>query len=223
MGEEAYYTSERERMVEEQFIRRDIKDTRVLAAMRKVPRHLFVPEEHRHLAYSDCPLPIGQSQTISQPYIVALMTQMLSLHGEESVLEIGTGSGYQAAVLSLMAQEVHTVERHDNLARRALKSLNALDIKNTYVHVGDGTQGWPEYSPYDAIIATAAAPKVPQPLLDQLADGGRLVIPVGGRIGQILERWIREGDSFRNEQTVPVAFVPLIGDFGWTDDTWGWL
>lgn len=223
MGEEAYYTSERERMVEEQFIRRDIKDTRVLAAMRKVPRHLFVPEEHRHLAYSDCPLPIGQSQTISQPYIVALMTQMLSLHGEESVLEIGTGSGYQAAVLSLMAREVHTVERHDNLARRALKTLNQLDIKNTYVHVGDGTQGWPEYSPYDAIIATAAAPKVPQPLLDQLADGGRLVIPVGGRIGQILERWIREGDSYRNEQTVPVAFVPLIGDFGWKDDTWGWL
>jgi protein-L-isoaspartate(D-aspartate) O-methyltransferase len=151
------------------------------------------------------------------------MTQMLSLHGEESVLEIGTGSGYQAAVLSLMAREVHTVERHDNLARRAIKSLNALDIKNTYVHVGDGTQGWPEYSPYDAIIATAAAPKVPQPLLDQLTDGGRLVIPVGGRIGQILERWIREGKNFRNEQTVPVAFVPLIGDFGWKDDTWGWL
>jgi len=223
MEDKGYYTSERECMVQEQFIRRDITNKRVLDAMRKVPRHIFVPKEHRHLAYSDCPLPIGQSQTISQPYIVALMTQMLVLNEQDSVLEIGTGSGYQAAVLSLIAREVHTVERHENLTKRALKCIIDLDLKNVFVHVGDGTRGWSENAPYDAIIATAAAPKVPQPLLDQLADGGRLVIPVGGRVGQILELWFREGDKFKHEQTVPVAFVPLLGDFGWKEDAWGWL
>jgi protein-L-isoaspartate(D-aspartate) O-methyltransferase len=221
--DEIDFQTERERMVVEQFIRRDIRDERVLSAMRRVPRHRFVPDEHRHLAYSDCPLPIGQSQTISQPYIVALMTQMLGLEGDECVLEIGTGSGYQAAVLSLVAREVHTVERLETLAARAQKCLNDLDIKNIFVHVGDGTRGWPEYAPYDAIIATAAAPHVPQPLLDQLADGGRLVIPVGSRAGQILERWLREGEEFEKEQTVPVAFVPLLGDFGWKDSAWDWL
>jgi protein-L-isoaspartate(D-aspartate) O-methyltransferase len=220
---EGNYLTERERMVREQFIRRDITNQRVLSAMRKVPRHLFVPREHRHLSYSDCPLPIGQSQTISQPYIVALMTQMLSLEGGERVLEIGTGSGYQAAILSLLAEEVHTVERLENLAARAQECLNKLDIKNVYVHVGDGTRGWPEYAPYNAVVATAAAPEVPRPLLDQLADGGRLVIPVGSRIGQVLERWIRDGDEFKHEQTVPVAFVPLLGDFGWKDNSWDWL
>jgi protein-L-isoaspartate(D-aspartate) O-methyltransferase len=210
-------------MVEEQFIRRDITDKRVLDAMRKVPRHIFVPEEHRHLAYSDCPLPIGQNQTISQPYIVALMTQMLALRGDEAVLEIGTGSGYQAAVLSLVAQEVYTIERYEILAQRALKSINQLDIKNITLEVGDGTLGWPEHAPYNAILATAAAPKVPQPLLDQLADGGRLVIPVGGRIGQYLESWYREGEKLRHEQTVAVAFVPLLGKHGWKDNAWDWL
>jgi protein-L-isoaspartate(D-aspartate) O-methyltransferase len=151
------------------------------------------------------------------------MTQMLALDEQDSVLEIGTGSGYQAAVLALIARQVHSVERHENLSQRALKCILALDLKNVNLHVGDGTRGWPENAPYDAIIATAAAPKVPQPFLDQLADGGRLVIPVGGRIGQILERWYREGDKFRHEQTVPVAFVPLLGDFGWKEDAWGWL
>jgi protein-L-isoaspartate(D-aspartate) O-methyltransferase len=145
------------------------------------------------------------------------------LNEQDSVLEIGTGSGYQAAVLSLIAREVHTVERHENLTKRALKCIIDLDLKNVFVHVGDGTRGWSENAPYDAIIATAAAPKVPRPLLDQLADGGRLVIPVGGRVGQILELWFREGDKFRNEQTVPVAFVPLLGEFGWKEDAWGWL
>lgn len=223
MAEKGSYEANRLRMVEEQFVRRDITDKRVLDAMRKVPRHIFVPEEHRHLAYSDCPLPIGQNQTISQPYIVALMTQMLALKGDEVVLEIGTGSGYQAAVLSLVAKEVYTIERYEILAQRALESIKQLDVKNVTVQVGDGTLGWPERAPYDAILATAAAPNVPQPLLDQLADGGRLVIPVGGRIGQYLESWFREGDKFRHEQTVAVAFVPLLGKHGWKDNAWDWL
>lgn len=223
MVNEVNYKSDRQRMVDEQLRRRDIKDKRVLDAMRKVPRHLFVPDEHRHLAYSDCPLPIGQNQTISQPYIVALMTQMLALEGHEIVLEIGTGSGYQAAVLSLIVREVHTVERHENLAKRALNSILQLDIKNITIHVGDGTLGWPENAPYDGILATAAAPRVPKPLLDQLADGGRLVIPVGGRIGQYLEIWHWEGKSFRHEQTVAVAFVPMLGEHGWNDNAWDWL
>ena len=223
MKEDTEYKLERQRMVEEQFLSRDIIDPRVLEAMRRVPRHVFVPEEHRHLAYRDSPLPIGQSQTISQPYIVALMTQMLGLEGHESVLEIGTGSGYQAAVLSQVAHEVHTVERHGNLTNQALACINALDIKNVTLHVGDGTRGWPASAPYDAIIATAAAPKVPKPLLNQLADGGRLVIPVGGRIGQYLESWNREGDDYSHARTVAVAFVPLLGEFGWKDDAWDWL
>lgn len=223
MVEKGSYESKRQRMVEEQFIGRDISDKRVLDAMGKVPRHLFVPEEHRELAYSDCPLPIGHNQTISQPYIVALMTQMLELKGDEIVLEIGTGSGYQAAVLSLLSRAVYTIERYEILAQQALKSINQLDIKNITLKVGDGTLGWPEHAPYDAILTTAAAPKVPQPLLDQLADGGRLVIPVGGRIGQYLERWFREGDKFRHEQTVAVAFVPLLGKYGWRDNAWDWL
>lgn len=223
MKEDKEFRLERQRMVEDQFISRDIKDTRVLDAMRRVPRHLFVPEEHRHLAYRDCPLPIGHGQTISQPYIVALMTQMLGLQGDESVLEIGTGSGYQAAVLSLVAREVYTIERHESLARQALACIIALDIKNVTIHVGDGTRGWPENAPYDAIIATAAAPRVPKPLLNQLADGGRLVIPVGGRMGQYLETWSREDDDFSHDKTVAVAFVPLLGEFGWKDDSWDWL
>ncbi len=223
MKEDTEYKLERQRMVEEQFLSRDITDPRVLEAMLSVPRHVFVPEEHRQLAYRDSPLPIGQSQTISQPYIVALMTQMLGLEGHESVLEIGTGSGYQAAVLSQVAREVHTVERHENLTKQAMACINALDIKNVTLHVGDGTRGWPANAPYDAIIATAAAPKVPKPLLNQLADGGRLVIPVGGRIGQYLEIWNRDGDDYRHERMVAVAFVPLLGEFGWKDDAWDWL
>jgi protein-L-isoaspartate(D-aspartate) O-methyltransferase len=223
MKEDSAYEQDRQRMVEEQFLSRDIRDARVLDAMRKVPRHIFVPEEHRHLAYRDSPLPIGQSQTISQPYIVALMTQMMNLKGEESVLEIGTGSGYQAAVLSQVAREVHTIERHERLAKHALDCITALDIKNVTIHIGDGTRGWPANAPYDAIIATAAAPDVPKPLLNQLADGGRLVIPVGGRIGQYLETWIRSGEEYEYKRSAAVAFVPLLGEFGWKDDSWNWL
>ena len=222
MKEVSEFKFERQKMVEEQFLSRDIRDARVLEAMRKVPRHIFVPEEHRYLAYRDSPLPIGQSQTISQPYIVALMTQMLALQGDETVLEIGTGSGYQAAVLSLVAAEVHSVERHNSLAEQAMACIRSLEIKNVSIHVGDGTRGWPPNAPYDAIIATAAAPNVPKPLLNQLGEGGRLVIPVGGRIGQYLELWQRDGDDFEHERKVAVAFVPLLGEFGWHNDSWNW-
>jgi protein-L-isoaspartate(D-aspartate) O-methyltransferase len=223
MNEEARYAVERERMVSEQFLSRDISDKQVLHAMRTVPRHRFVPPEHRHLAYADNPLPIGLNQTISQPYIVALMTQMLVLKGDERVLEIGTGSAYQAAVLSLLAKEVHTVERHKRLAELADRTLAELGIENVFVHLGDGSSGWPENAPYDAIITTAAAPRAPRPLLEQLAEGGRLVIPVGGRGGQFLERWVNRDGEFESEQGVPVAFVPLVGTHGWTEESWDWI
>jgi len=223
MNEEEFFTRERRRMVAEQLQARDIVDERVLEAMRSVPRHLFVPREYRHLSYSDCPLPIGQEQTISQPYIVALMTQMLVLFGHESVLEIGTGSGYQAAVLAYLARVVYTVERHKRLAEQAAQVLVQIGQENVHIHIGDGTQGWPEFSPYNAILATAAAPSVPQPLLDQLAENGRLVLPVGGRGGQYLERWTRHGDKYEHEQGVPVAFVPMVGKFGWSEDAWDWI
>jgi len=222
MDEEAFYTQERLRMVEEQIQARDIYDERVLEAMRKVPRHRFVPIEHWHLAYADCPLPIGQSQTISQPYIVSLMTELLLLGGNEVVLEIGTGSGYQAAILSLLARQVYTIERHKRLAIQAAEVLAELGLTNVHVHVGDGSLGWPEHAPYDGVIATAAAPRVPKPLLEQLADGGRLVIPVGGRGGQYLERWVRQEEKFVHEQGVPVAFVPLLGEYGWQETSWEW-
>jgi len=222
MDEEAFYTQERLRMVEEQIQARDIYDERVLEAMRKVPRHRFVPPEHWHLAYADCPLPIGQNQTISQPYIVSLMTELLLLGGNEVILEIGTGSGYQAAILSLLAREVYTIERHQHLATQAAEVLAELGLTNVHVYVGDGSLGWPEHAPYDGVIATAAAPRVPKPLLEQLADGGRLVIPVGGRGGQYLERWLRQGEKFKHEQGVPVAFVPLLGEYGWQETSWEW-
>lgn len=205
-------------MVEEQLIGRDIRDRRVLDAMRSVPRHLFVPGEHRRHAYSDGPLPIGGGQTISQPYIVALMTQLLGLTGEETVLEVGTGSGYQAAVLAHLASQVHTIERDPRLSARAAQVLSSLGLSNVHTHVGDGSLGLPEHAPYQAILVTAAAPDVPGALLDQLTDGGRLVIPVGSRLGQYLEKWLRQGDEYTKDVLVPVAFVPLRGQYGWDDD-----
>ncbi len=217
MNEDSFYQIERERMVREQLASRNIRDPRVLSVMRIVPREQFVPPENRHLAYADGPLPIGQSQTISQPYIVALMTQLLELDSEEKVLEIGTGSGYQAAVLSHLAKSVHTIERHTPLARHAKQVLTQLGLENIHIHIRDGTQGLPEESPFNAIIVTAAAPEVPQPLLEQLADGGRLVIPVGGRSGQYLERWRRVAAEYISERLEPVAFVPLLGKHGWED------
>jgi protein-L-isoaspartate(D-aspartate) O-methyltransferase len=188
--------------------------------MRQVPRHLFVPPDVRHLAYHDGPLPIGDGQTISQPYIVALMTSLLALKGDENVLEIGTGSGYQAAILSRLAKTVHTVERHINLAVRASQTLQELGYTNVFVHHGDGTLGWPEAAPYDAILVTAAAPTAPPPLLEQLADGGYLVLPVGNRFSQDLQRWQRTGQHYQTESFLPVAFVPLLGKYGWKEELW---
>ncbi|MBM2843868.1 MAG: pcm [Anaerolineales bacterium] len=212
------YWQLRERMVDEQLCGRDIGDRRVLEAMRFVPRHRFVPQEAAELAYIDAPLPIGYRQTISQPYIVALMTQLLRLRGDEVVLEVGTGSGYQAAVLGRLARKVHTVERIPELAASARRILGDLGLDNVEVHVADGSAGLAEAAPFDAILVAAAAPKVPRPLLDQLAQGGRLVVPVGTIEGQILERWTRDGDEFNCDRAAPVCFVPLLGSHGWEED-----
>jgi protein-L-isoaspartate(D-aspartate) O-methyltransferase len=211
------YDKEREHMVKSQLAGRGIKDRRVLEAMRQVPRHLFIPEGMRNLAYCDGPLPIGHGQTISQPYIVALMTEILELEGKEKVLEVGTGSGYQAAILSRLASQVYSVERHAALAQQAEKLLSQLGYANIVVRVGNGTLGWPEHSPYEAIIVTAAAPDVPRPLTDQLADGGRLVAPVGSQWSQVLVKVRRQGDLLIRERRTAVAFVPLVGKYGWEE------
>ncbi len=207
------YALERHRMVEEQIVQRGLKEPRLLAAMEAVPRHLFVPEEFRHVAYGDHPLPIGFEQTISQPYIVALMISLLNLRGSERVLEIGTGSGYQAALLAHLAAEVHTVEIIPELAERSRPILAAYS--NVHCHVGNGSLGWPESAPYDGIIVAAAAPRLPRPLLEQLKDGGRLVFPLG-RLGfQMLKLVVRRGDVFEKRTITGVAFVPLRGRYGW--------
>ncbi len=206
------------RMVNEQIVRRGLQDERLLDAFRRVPRHLFVPPQYRHLAYTDMPLPIGRGQTISQPYIVALMISLLRLHGDEKVLEIGTGSGYQAALLAYLAREVHTIEYIPELAEQAEARLKALGLTNVFCHVGDGSLGWASAAPYHGIVVAAAAPQVPQPLLEQLAEGGRLVIPVGNRRYQDLQVWERRGDRFNSEYSIPVVFVPLRGLFGWQEE-----
>lgn len=205
----------REEMVESQIKARGVVDRRVLDALRKVPRHEFVQEDHQSEAYADYPLPIGSGQTISQPYIVALMTEQLALKGTEKVLEIGTGSGYQAAVLAVLAREVHSVERVPSLADKARKNLNRIGVNNVSVHVGDGTLGWSQEAPYNAIIITAGSPTMPEGLVDQLSDGGRLVAPVGSRWRQMLELWIKRESGIEKEEVLPVVFVPLIGEKGW--------
>ncbi len=212
------YTSARLVMVRSQLQRRGITDMRVLQAMREVPRHLFVPPEWRHEAYSDRPLPIGDDQTISQPYMVAIMTQNLALLGHEHVLEIGTGSGYQAAVLSRLAAHVSSIEYFAALADSARALLQRLGYTNVEVMVGDGGLGLPAHAPYDGIIVAAAAPHVPQPLLAQLAEGGRLVIPVGSATSQELFIITRRGDDYAQERSVPCRFVPLLGEEGWAED-----
>ena len=215
---EERYTRQRERMVASQIEARQIRDPRLLAAMRKIPRHKFIPPGRRNIAYDDRPVLIGNHQTISQPYIVALMTDLLKLKGDEHVLEIGTGSGYQAAILSEMCAEVYTVERHKSLADQAAHTLKELGIQNITIQHGDGSCGWPEKAPFDAIMVTAAAPSVPAPLKNQLEIGGRLIIPVGQPGMQNLELWRREEDGFQQTQIVPVSFVPLRGAFGFEKD-----
>ncbi|TFG50005.1 MAG: protein-L-isoaspartate(D-aspartate) O-methyltransferase [Anaerolineales bacterium] len=211
------FQAARQRMVEQQIANRGITSPRILEAFREVPRHMFVPDNQQIYAYQDGPLPIGLGQTISQPYIVAYMTDFLRLQGDEKVLEIGTGSGYQAAILGLLAREIHTIERHPALADYATRLLGELGYKNIQVHKGDGTRGLPGYAPYQAIMVTAAGPEVPAPVLDQLAEGGRLIMPVGPKGSQVLCLYHREGDSVHREDLVPVAFVPLVGEYGWDE------
>jgi protein-L-isoaspartate(D-aspartate) O-methyltransferase len=210
------YSIARRLMVERQIIARGVRDRLVLDAMTQVPRHLFVEEALRGQAYSDYPLPIGEKQTISQPYMVAFMTEALRLKGGEKVLEIGTGSGYQAAVVSQIASRVFSVERITDLARRARRVLDSIGCKNINIKLSDGTCGWQEESPFDAIIVTAGAPNVPPLYLDQLEIGGRLVIPVGSRGSQVLKRITRTGlQEFSEENLLDCRFVPLIGKDGW--------
>lgn len=203
-------------MVEHQLRSRGIRDARVLQAFREVPRHLFVPPERADEAYDDHPLDIGLGQTISQPYMVALMTEALRLRGGERVLEIGTGSGYQTAILAHLCRCVYTIERLEGLSQRAQATLEQLGLRNIRFRVGDGTLGWPEEAPFDAILVTAAGPSVPPSLEAQLADGGRLVMPVGGWGEQELIALERRGDSFRRENLGGCVFVPLIGREGWS-------
>ena len=217
MRKESNYTAERRVMIRTQLQRRGITDRRVLQAMRAVPRHVFVPPEWRHEAYSDRPLPIADDQTISQPYMVALMTQRLGLQGHEHVLEVGTGSGYQAAVLSRLAAQVYTIEYFPALAERARVILQHLGYTNVQGRTGDGGLGLPASAPYHGILVAAAAPHVPQPLLTQLAEGGRLVIPVGSATSQELLIITRHGDDYAQERSVPCRFVPLLGQEGWAD------
>lgn len=212
---EALLASLREKMVREQIVARGIRDTRLLEVMRELPRHLFVPPDLMQEAYQDNPLPIDAGQTISQPYMVALMTELLALRGGEKVLEIGTGSAYQAAILGRLARQVVSVEKQESLAPPARERLRSLGVDNVEVIVGDGSVGLPREAPFDAIIVTAGAPAIPQPLLEQLADGGRLVIPVGSSGMQTLILATREGDDFRREEKGGCVFVPLVGKHGW--------
>jgi len=207
----------RHEMVETQIRKRHIANTRVLDSLERVPRHEFVPAEFRDRAYEDAPLPIGGGQTISQPYIVAAMTVALNLQGDERVLEIGTGFGYQAAVLACLCKEVFTVEFRAELATEAAERLARLGYTNVHVHCGDGTLGLPEFAPYDAILVAAAAPSVPAPLLAQLAEGGRMVVPVGGVENQELRLIERSPDTLRTTMLEPCRFVPLLGAHGWKD------
>jgi protein-L-isoaspartate(D-aspartate) O-methyltransferase len=202
-------------LVEEQLVPRGIRAERVLDAFRRVPRHLFVPADLRAAAYDDSALPIGAGQTISQPYMVAIMTELLQLKGEEKVLEVGTGSGYQAAILAELCQKVYTVERLPALSTRAKNILDQLNYSNIEYVIGDGTAGHPPGAPYNGIIVTAGCPDIPQPLVDQLAEGGRLVIPVGERYLQTLTVVTKEKGIIRSEGSIGCVFVPLIGKYGW--------
>lgn len=209
------YAQQREEMLDKQLRRRGIADVGVLAAMQKVPRHEFVPPELRGQAYEDIPLPIGSGQTISQPYIVAAMTAALRVQPGDRVLEIGTGCGYQAAVLSVLAREVFSIERRPELASSASQRLEQLGFSNVHVHCGDGSVGLPELAPFDDILVAAAAPAVPKPLLEQLAQGGRMIIPIGDADSQDLQLIERHGETFPSRLLEGCRFVPLVGHHGW--------
>jgi protein-L-isoaspartate(D-aspartate) O-methyltransferase len=211
------YAWARERMVQEQVVARGITDAKVIAALRKISRHLFVDAGLANRAYDDCALPIGDRQTLSQPYMAARMSEALRLAGHEKVLEIGTGSGYQTALLAEICFNVFSVEKLRALSRKARQLLDRLDYQNIALHVGDGTIGWSEHAPYDAIIVTAGAPNPPKPLLEQLAIGGRLVIPVGDEHEQTLVRVSRTRFSYREERLGECKFVKLLGKFGWRE------
>ena len=207
----------RERMVKNQLMARGIKDERVLQAMGKIPRHLFIQEALAGEAYNDHPVPIGEKQTISQPYIVALMTEALELKGSENTLEIGTGSGYQTAILAELSSRVYTIERIKSLLVKARKLLAKLGYNNILFKAFDGTLGWKEYAPFDAIMVTAGSPNVPDPLKEQLADNGRMIIPVGDRYTQELIKITRKGENFEQEDLGGCRFVNLIGVHGWKE------
>jgi protein-L-isoaspartate(D-aspartate) O-methyltransferase len=215
------YLELREAMVETQLRKRGVKDERVLRAMAAVPRHEFVPPRLAGSAYADEPLAIGSGQTISQPYIVAAMTEALELCGSERVLEIGTGCGYQAAVLSLLSQEVYSIEYLPELALSAAERLERLGFHNVHVHCGDGSLGLKEFAPYEAILVAAAAPSLPQPLLEQLNEGGRMIAPIGTEEHQHLRLLTRHGNDYAAEQREGCRFVPLLGRYGWKN--WGLL
>ena len=215
------FSFEREQMVDSQIAWRGVSDARVLQAMKELPRHLFVSAGMRLLAYADCALPIQCGQTISQPYIVALMTSLLGLKGEETVLEVGTGSGYQSAVLACLAQKVVSIETIPELADGARELLRSLKLDNVEVIRGDGSLGYPSAAPYDGILVTAAAPRVPAALLEQLKPQGRLVLPVGRRGTQDLQLWTQENGTWQYESILPVAFVSLRGEAGWSASKWG--
>jgi len=201
-------------MVRWQIEARGVRDSAVLSAMRKVERHRFVPQNYEAYAYDDYPLPIGEGQTISQPYIVALMTEIASLKKTDKVLEVGTGSGYQAAVLAEICDSVYSIEINENLAKNAQKVLKELNYTNISILIGDGYQGWREHSPYDAILVTCAPTSVPQPLIDQLRDGGRLVIPVGPANHQYLVLYQKQQNEIFQKNSIPVRFVPMIDEKG---------
>lgn len=205
----------RRKMVKEQLVARKIKDKRILNAMEKVPRHLFVEEGLWHQAYGDFPLPIGQGQTISQPYIVALMTEALQIKDDAKILEIGTGSGYQAAILAELTKHVFSIERISSMASKARKILDELGYANVIIRVSDGTYGWADEAPFDGIMVTAGAPEIPSTLVKQLKVGGRLVIPVGDEYSQVLLKVVKKEKGYKEEDLGGVRFVKLVGDHGW--------
>jgi len=205
----------RENMVDCQIKARGTNDEKILKSMREIPRHLFVPEKQRSYAYEDFPIPIGEGQTISQPHIIALMTEMLQLKGNEKVLEIGTGSGYQAAILSQIAKEVYTVEKIEPLGLKAERLFKELGYENIKVKIGDGTEGWSEYAPYDGIIVTAGSPQIPKPLIEQLSENGRIVIPTGDSFSQDLIAGEKIKGELIKRTICGCVFVPLIGKYGW--------